>query len=81
MDALTRQYPDSLAGNVLQANDFLKANPRFLFLERTTPDTDFHYPYWFDQKVRNNPDYKVTPLGELPLKRLLLVEKQSGAGS
>lgn len=81
MEALTRHYRDSLGNNVVQANDFLKSNPRFLFLERTTPDTDFQYPYWFDQKVRNNPDYKVTPLGELPQKRLLLVEKTTGTDS
>ncbi|MFO1463177.1 MAG: glycosyltransferase family 39 protein [bacterium] len=79
MDALSRNYSNIFQNHIVQVGDFLKNNPRFLLLDdldfdRECSAEDFHCPRWFEVRVKNNPDYRVTPLGALEGRQLLLVE-------
>ncbi|ARV58028.1 hypothetical protein BZZ01_04705 [Nostocales cyanobacterium HT-58-2] len=93
MDAFKRNYPEVFEQNVRQSKDFLKTYKRFLVLDsleekkctldRTIKDLDC--PQWLNTRILNNPDYKVTYLGQIDdrkilgtidSKKLLLVEKK-----
>ena len=39
-----------------------------------------HYPRWLDVRIQDNPAYKISILGMVEYKRLLLVEKVGNRG-
>jgi hypothetical protein len=80
MDALKRDYHDVFDGNIIQIWDFLRTHNRFLVLDyanyqRKCTSQDFHCPRWLEMRIKNNPDYKVTALGVVDGRRLLLIQK------
>jgi hypothetical protein len=79
MDALRRDYRRVYRDHIVQLSDFLTRRDRFLVLADTNRPTcmpqDFHCPRWLEMRIENNPAYKVTALGAVDGRRLLLVQK------
>jgi hypothetical protein len=79
MDALRRDYRRVYRDHIVQLSDFLTRRDRFLVLaDRNRPTCtpqDFHCPRWLEMRIENNPAYKVTALGAVDGRRLLLVQK------
>jgi hypothetical protein len=79
MDALRRDYPRVYRDHIVQLSDFLTRRDRFLVLADTNRPTctpqDFHCPRWLEMRIENNPGYKVTALGAVDGRQLLLVQK------
>lgn len=85
LEALKRSYPNYFSDHIVQSKDFLKKQQRFLVLdffeyrqtcglERTS--ANFLCPQWLENRIFNNPVYRVKELGEVDEERkLLLVEK------
>lgn len=92
LEAIKRNYPESFADSILESDAFLERFDRFLVLDYPDYDRvcspvvygldrakmwdGIHCPQWFEQRLMNNPQYQVTPLGEKDGEYLLLVEKQ-----
>ena len=80
MDALKRNYPDLFQDNILKSEVFLKKYNQFLVLdyldnERKCTLEDFHCSRWLDMRIMISP-YKLTNLGKIDSRKLLLVEKR-----
>ena len=77
MDALKRDYHKVFDGNIVQIWDFLRMHDRFLVLVLDDIQTrDFHSARWLEIRIKDSPDYKMTALGVVDGRQLLLVEKQ-----
>jgi hypothetical protein len=81
MDALKRDYPKVFDDHIIQVSDFLKMHDRFLVLDyanyqRKCTAEDFHCSRWLEMRIKDNPDYKVTALGVVDGRRLLLIQKK-----
>ncbi|TFI54878.1 hypothetical protein BLD44_007770 [Mastigocladus laminosus UU774] len=80
LDAFRRNYPDIFQENIVESENFLNRNKKFLVLDYTYYIKDcnfneFHCPQWLEIRVNNNPDYKITVLDNIDDRKLLLVEK------
>jgi Dolichyl-phosphate-mannose-protein mannosyltransferase len=76
MDALKRNYR-VFDGNIVQIREFLRMHDRFLVLVLDDIDSrGFHSARWLETRIKDSPDYKVTALGVVDGRQLLLVEKQ-----
>jgi hypothetical protein len=80
MDALKRDYRKVFGDHIVQLSDFLGRHDRFLVLAETNywptcTAQDVHCPRWLEMRIQNNPTYKVTALGGVDGRRLLLVQK------
>jgi hypothetical protein len=81
MDALKRDYHKVFQDNIIQVWDFLKMHDRFLVLaylnyQRECTPHDFHCPRWLELRIKNNPAYKITALGVVDGRQLLLIQKR-----
>ncbi|MGF1934215.1 MAG: glycosyltransferase family 39 protein [Nostoc sp. ChiQUE02] len=92
LDALKRNYPALFNNQILKSEEFLNMYSRFLVLDDINYDKqcplevkglekadkweNMHCPRWVEMRLLNNPDYKVTDVGDIGAKTLLLVEKQ-----
>ena len=83
LEAIKRNYPNVFDNNIIKTEEFFKMYKRFLVLD----DKDYtrkcnlekkfenlHCSQWLEMRIMNNPHYKVTLLGEIENKKLLLVE-------
>jgi hypothetical protein len=85
MDALKRNYPSVFHNNIVQIEDFLKTHNRFLVLDYLDYDKkctsqDFHCPRWLEMRIKSSSNYKITPLGVIEGRELLLVESKTRDG-
>ena len=81
MEALKRNYP-VFENHVVKGEEFLKEHKKFLFLG------DINYqkcnsknrlknvacPRWLEMQIMGKPDYKITDIGQINSRKLLLVE-------
>lgn len=83
MDALKRNYPEVFQNNIT-SEDFLSKHNRFLVLDYLDYDKEctlernlknLHCPRWLEMRIMNNPHYKITPIGDIDNRKLLLIEK------
>lgn len=85
LEAIKRNYPNVFQNNIIKSEEFLNMYKNFLVLD----DKDYtrkctlekkienlHCSQWLEMRIMNNPHYKVTVLGEIENKKLLLVESQ-----
>jgi hypothetical protein len=84
MEALKRNYPE-LFKHVIKSEDFLNRYTRFLVLDdldyekKCTLDPQWDNiscPKWLEMRIISNPKYKLTVIGQVEDRKLLLVKKQ-----
>ena len=84
MDALKRNYPEVFQ-NTITSEDFLSKHNRFLVLDYLDYDKtctlerslkNLHCPRWLEMRIMNNPHYKITPIGDIDNRKLLLIENK-----
>jgi hypothetical protein len=85
LEALKRSYQKLFKNNIIQSQEFLRMYNRFLvltYLDYTRKCTlekkleNVHCSRWLEMRIMSNHHYKVTPLGDVDDRKLLLVEKQ-----
>lgn len=80
---LKHVYPQISGQTVVESQAFLNTHPRFLVLDSLNYTkecssenrlSDIHCPQWLETRIIANPAYKLTQLGEVDERLLLLVE-------
>lgn len=84
LEAIKRNFPDIFSNNIVSSDEFLYKYKRFLVLDYIEYDKrcgikssldNFHCPGWLELRILNKSNYRVTPLGILNGKQLLLVDQ------
>lgn len=85
LEALKRSYPKLFKNNIIQSEEFLRIYNRFLVLtyvdyrRKCTLEKKLengHCSRWLEMRIMSNHHYKLTLLGDVNNRKLLLVEKQ-----
>ena len=84
MEALKRNYPE-LFQNIVKSGDFLKDRGRFLVLKHLNERKkctlepkweNIYCPRWLEMRILSTRKYKLTVIGQVERRDLLLVENQ-----
>ncbi|MCL6260625.1 glycosyltransferase family 39 protein [Aquiflexum sp. TKW24L] len=91
MTAFLRKYPEHLHDQVVESETFLSRFDRFIVMDyldydKTCPEkvkglkkaeswNDMHCPQWMENKILQNPEYRVTEVEQNKANTFLLVER------
>jgi len=86
MEAWKRNYPNWFQNHIVKSEEFLDRYKQFLIL--TKPDytrectlektsKNQYCPRWIEMRIMSDPSYKVTSIGDVDNRRLLLVEARN----
>jgi hypothetical protein len=78
MIALKRNFPALFGNNIIQGQEFLKINKRFLVLDITgCLSSDIVCHQWFENRIKENSMYSIRQLGVVDGMNFMLVEADS----